>query len=625
MKLGVQFYPIFILEWAALPITASLPLAKDINMAAPSHPKYRLPDLNESLQDDEQLTDQASCFLDTRPSPVQIPSTHLGSEHGQASSQFSASTIQAEAINMSIRSFQAGFLEHRPPSTPVPEGTQAGSKEKAVLSEPWKYHPAAEAPSMKRLKRLDGKQTTGSREEPKKALRMLLPKPDFGAKEAPVFSRFPATIQTYPIPSTSSNFFQSAPLKRKTNLNPEVDQAQHSSFIQEKLEGNISGSEAKRLKQPRILPEKKKVYHPRKIAPEATSSKSKRLQSNVDGQTKRKRGRPKKQASALDDSDQIAVEKQKRIRGDDELFDLHDWNFIRETGQSELEKNEAVHINPQTGFPKGSQPNRVLQTLRDAISFQFKPGEFYIPLNHENQFFSKWRTWIRNEFVFPKRYSDHFIRKGLFWTMYDKINSQVKFDGYPIYSNGIIGLVSSNIERFSQISRNPLPRERIEVIISIVGESTKAATLLILVYLSIFREIKGGIVRSDTIEEILTTLAEVWRSIGDENPWKFIQEFEWASGLIELLSTGKTYDNSTYKGSSAKVMNYRVAWDLVEYWTKRTTRVGKDGVTKKKRYFSRHVMELINKMVFYLNHDTIIKRVEVYKQRREKKLASGLS
>ncbi|OAV99131.1 hypothetical protein PTTG_25460 [Puccinia triticina 1-1 BBBD Race 1] len=276
------------------------------------------------------------------------------------------------------------------------------------------------------------------------------------------------------------------------------------------------------------------------------------------------------------------------------LFTVEDWDFVRE--------------NPETSHhqkvPQEFLPENLFGILKNSLSPPQGSGAFHIPENKEFIFFAKYRRATRSNIKFPQE-TKHETRKcALFSTVYDHSIKRIDFDSYPLYSEGIITKLTAELNKRAKDSIHTISRLRIDGVIKTVAETTKVATFLIILYLSLFREHKQNIVTRRVVEDILAVVSELWRSLSADNVEPGLtEEFEWASGLVGFLNTGLT-SSFRWAKCPAKMVNYNISWNIVEYWTTRSLKMGKDGVMKK-RYYSIHLAQLLDKIILCLNYQTI--------------------
>jgi hypothetical protein len=278
-------------------------------------------------------------------------------------------------------------------------------------------------------------------------------------------------------------------------------------------------------------------------------------------------------------------------KDNNELFNVEDWDYVR--GNQE---RKTTRCNQK--FPIKFHQDKIFQILKGCLLTHQRPEEsFFIPRNGVKHFITKYKS-CRNELEFPKGIRDDKRICALFDTVYKLSNQRINFDSYKIYSEGII--------------KKNLPNDKTKgianKIIETVEQVTKTATFLVIIYLSLFGEHKKAVLTTDEIEDILCVFSELWAAIHDicSHP-ELNQEFDWLSEMSHFLKTGKS-SNIVTKKRTCKGKNgiYKMAWNFVEYWTRRSRKVVERGLSRKKDCHQFFVT-LINKIIFSLNYDDIVR------------------
>ncbi|KAI9605681.1 hypothetical protein H4Q26_004046 [Puccinia striiformis f. sp. tritici PST-130] len=257
-----------------------------------------------------------------------------------------------------------------------------------------------------------------------------------------------------------------------------------------------------------------------------------------------------------------------------ERFDVCDWKFLILAAPQSLVTFREPPINRYA--------QRLFKTLERCGSSPQREGErgyFWIKRAQAVPQLHKYMQ-IKPECAFPSEsdyQKDADVRSvALSHVVLSLSDSKLSLDTYEIYSVGIVDrletIVEANREKIyvlrSKISPTKrirrISEKRISTIMKYVDNTTKIATFLVVIHLSLFREHKQDVLTTQTIREILTCFQRMWTDTASAQEG-LLCKFAWAKrnwALLSLDNPEKITTEFIYQPQNV----YRMAWNFVDYW-----------------------------------------------------------
>ncbi|KAH9467866.1 hypothetical protein Pst134EA_011484 [Puccinia striiformis f. sp. tritici] len=373
------------------------------------------------------------------------------------------------------------------------------------------------------------------------------------------------------------------------------------------LEAKESESEAGRL------PPKKRKHRPdRGVAGTPLSKTSRRPEKStrVDKQMAIDKKIPINSHESIDEDVSVLDTQREKMA----LFSVKDWDFARlEESKIKTGDNDSYQI-----IPDRFRPERFFNLLN---SWTISKRKLKNPSTSQER---------KSELRFPEGEGTSPRKWAMFYTIHNLSNEKIDFDSYPIYSEDIIQRIESSLVNKSAASSiSPMPRDSIDSLMVIVKEVTKTASFLIIIYMRLFGELEHENLTSDVMEGILSSLAILWTDLQSASPKKINHEEDWVKGILGMLSTGKSYNAlQDRKIDSIVGLKSRAAWGFLETWIKTSDQKIHmdhheqvlDLKVKQKRYFGKYLDELIKKIIYCLNYQSVQKMLQRNSDRRHGRL-----
>ena len=168
----------------------------------------------------------------------------------------------------------------------------------------------------------------------------------------------------------------------------------------------------------------------------------------------------------------------------------------------------------------------------------------------------------------------------------------------------------------TDVTKN-LSQNKIQFTIRYVENITKTVVIYIIMYLSLFKEHDGDILDPELVKKILNFLSHIWRRIGDSDP-ELLKKYEWARISSDLIKLKDWSDDGK------ELRNWRVdkraqtgiSWKIVSYWIESNNKKIRTAFRNSKNDLNLSVIEIINKIIFYANYQTLSQNVKRKKRKQ---------
>ncbi|KAH9445562.1 hypothetical protein KEM48_004651 [Puccinia striiformis f. sp. tritici PST-130] len=315
-----------------------------------------------------------------------------------------------------------------------------------------------------------------------------------------------------------------------------------------------------------------------------------------------------------------------------ERFDLYDWKFLL----------SAPDKSTDTSTPQVVSSSRSLEKFFDTVKVceskpKGKKGKDYFWINRKEAAVKLGKFGsVKLGCAFPSEFDgyskDTALRyASLFRVVLTLSNMRLVLESYRIFSVDLLenlkNILQSKKEemdnfrsqlipvKISESTRKYrtrcVPWNKVLRIMEYVKNSTKIATFLVIIHLSLFREHEGDFLTRQEVRDIVGFFRKMWLDIESGNG-ALVEKYSWAKihwALLSLGSRGTTYEMFRYTESYV----YQMAWNFVHYWAesnKKTIRKGfKMGKDKHKT-----IVELVNKLLYFSNYEAILEIAEQIKQ-----------
>ncbi|KAI9605661.1 hypothetical protein H4Q26_004026 [Puccinia striiformis f. sp. tritici PST-130] len=144
-----------------------------------------------------------------------------------------------------------------------------------------------------------------------------------------------------------------------------------------------------------------------------------------------------------------------------------------------------------------------------------------------------------------------------------------------------------------------VPWNKVLRIMEYVKNSTKIATFLVIIHLSLFREHEGDFLTRQEVRDIVGFFRKMWLDIESGNG-ALVEKYSWAKihwALLSLGSRGTTYEMFRYTESYV----YQMAWNFVHYWAESNKKTIRKGFKMGK---DKHKTIGLNTIAFFQHTDT---------------------
>ncbi|POW15793.1 hypothetical protein PSHT_07024 [Puccinia striiformis] len=315
-----------------------------------------------------------------------------------------------------------------------------------------------------------------------------------------------------------------------------------------------------------------------------------------------------------------------------ERFDVYDWKFLL----------SAPDKSTDTSTPQVVSSSRSLEKFFDTVKVceskpKGKKGKDYFWINRKEAAVKLGKFGsVKLGCAFPSEFDgyskDTALRyASLFRVVLTLSNMRLVLESYRIFSVDLLenlkNILQSKKEEMDNFRSQLIPAKisestrkyrtrcvpwnKVLRIMEYVKNSTKIATFLVIIHLSLFREHEGDFLTRQEVRDIVGFFRKMWLDIESGNG-ALVEKYSWAKihwALLSLGSRGTTYEMFRYTESYV----YQMAWNFVHYWAesnKKTIRKGfKMGKDKHKT-----IVELVNKLLYFSNYEAILEIAEQIKQ-----------
>jgi hypothetical protein len=287
------------------------------------------------------------------------------------------------------------------------------------------------------------------------------------------------------------------------------------------------------------------------------------------------------------------------------LLNFHNWEFIQLDPQEETMKESQI--------PAEKTPTEKLFEFLYEVSNYKQPNEnnkngknpFSIPRKKISQIICRFLRH-RNRLPYPPG-SDYNGRiRSIFQVILSIANDKIGLNKCKTYEKEIEELMTSNLNLETKTNKD-IRSTMMSRIVMTIERLNKATTVLILIHVSLFQE-EGDHFRITEvfIDDVLKFLANFWREIAQGNQ-ELIRKEEFGQNLCDFLSFKTKFSYHEYL--NRPYMLWSVACSMAKYWTDKTGRGLERRNLSHGKDYQKGTSELINKIIFYLNYQYILKDI----------------
>ncbi|WAQ87683.1 hypothetical protein PtA15_8A589 [Puccinia triticina] len=284
-------------------------------------------------------------------------------------------------------------------------------------------------------------------------------------------------------------------------------------------------------------------------------------------------------------------------------FNVKDWSFVR--ASSNMHSNEDNERFKNCFYVMKTWKRNI-----ELVDLNLKPPqnvneEFWLPKQYERVFVDRFKEISSSKLRYPgDKVLLHSHRNSqILNTILKLTDEKLDLEGYPVFSSYIVEYIAQKLKQNLNKARTKSwgRTGRLQPRIENIKKLTKCATFMHIVLLSLFNEHQNGILTKGYIEDFLIYLGHVWR------------DFESGSNNILKDDTGhKMY----------KLLNFQVNWETAGAGSILSTawRIVRYCAKERGEFFpTEHaiVAEMVNKIIFHSNYETIINKAQETVQQRQ--------
>ncbi|KAI7943893.1 hypothetical protein MJO28_011421 [Puccinia striiformis f. sp. tritici] len=281
----------------------------------------------------------------------------------------------------------------------------------------------------------------------------------------------------------------------------------------------------------------------------------------------------------------------------DEVFNVYNWDFIRaDVGGRTPDKHQAELFQFLNGYKDEPDLEHPFFLERDQKT---------------SKFLSKFFVDSRRDLKVLEVIKPDCRQRQLFKTCLKISNSKINLDGYSAFKV-LIGGMKDRLEANYKNRGDLATRINIKTALKYVMNVTKVTHLLIIIYLSLFKEHESEILKVQQVENTLMSLTQMWWDL-EEGIKPEILKLGWTEDVTKILNFQEGKSWLYYKATSTAAL-YSIASNLLDYWVVQTGKplfrsTSKPRLAKStKRPAKNHqgIIALINKIIFYSNYQMIL-------------------
>ncbi|KNE93126.1 hypothetical protein PSTG_13515 [Puccinia striiformis f. sp. tritici PST-78] len=280
-------------------------------------------------------------------------------------------------------------------------------------------------------------------------------------------------------------------------------------------------------------------------------------------------------------------------------FDVYDWSFVRGDLGKQSSENAMQDVTLQD-----RETNRFFNFLNSCKKPQDRESFFWIPRDETQHIYRVFNCQRKAEFPFPDQgLMNTNSRHAKLWdTVLSLSETKVNLDQYKFESGEIIQQMKKSIESSHRDPTHPRVEFSVNKIMRRVDRVTKVAQFLITIYLSLFREHKEEKLTFELIETSVNFIRRLWFDIykgGDE----FFGRYPWAKVTSKLIQKNSKSIFNLRQGSQGADL-YNIACNFFQAWVHDYE--NNILAVKPKYQSAKTLQELINSIIFFSNHGTIL-------------------
>ncbi|KAA1106682.1 hypothetical protein PGTUg99_004509 [Puccinia graminis f. sp. tritici] len=184
-------------------------------------------------------------------------------------------------------------------------------------------------------------------------------------------------------------------------------------------------------------------------------------------------------------------------------------------------------------------------------------------------------------------------------------DKKINLEGNPLFSKQLIQRLQIILETNLRSCVHKTRTLDIKIIIQFVKDVTKTAHLLIIIYLSLFKQHRDEVFTLKDSENILEFINETWWGIYEDSP-EFNNK-DWAKKVSKLFKF-QWFQGTNYYIFTERRCLQTFSHNLLIHWKERTGKFS-DCSRGYQKTENDMLVGLINMMVFHSNHETIMNNV----------------
>ncbi|KAA1074488.1 hypothetical protein PGT21_007572 [Puccinia graminis f. sp. tritici] len=287
------------------------------------------------------------------------------------------------------------------------------------------------------------------------------------------------------------------------------------------------------------------------------------------------------------------------------LLDFENWTFIQLDPQEEASKRSQITSEkPPTEKLLECLYQVIYPRRKNEMIKKNEKNPISIPRDNPIGILSRFLRH-RNKIPYPTE-SDYNGRiQSMTKVILKLAKNKIGLDRCIAFNKEMQDLLTLNLNSEIKTYQNQnIESKNIPKMILLIEKLNKVVTVLILIHVSLFKE-EGEQFRitEDFIKGVLEFLGSFWREIA-QGTQELIGKEEWSQNLHDVFTFKKKIFN--YKNKDKPYNMWSLSFNIVKYWAYKTDRVVASEASNNKDY-QYAISEIINKMIFYLNYQYIIK------------------
>ncbi|POV94372.1 hypothetical protein PSHT_16258, partial [Puccinia striiformis] len=278
----------------------------------------------------------------------------------------------------------------------------------------------------------------------------------------------------------------------------------------------------------------------------------------------------------------------------DEVFNVYNWDFIR------------ADVGGRTPDIHQAELFQFLNGYKDEPDLE---NPFFLERDQKtSKFLSKFFVNSRRDLKVLEVIKPDCRQRQLFKTCLKISNSKINLDGYSSFQGGMNDRLEANYKNRGDLATRIKTKTALKYVMNV----TKVTHLLIIIYLSLFKEHESEVLKVHQVENTLMSLTQMWWDLEEEIKPEILK-LGWTEDVTKILNFQEGKPWLYYKATSTAAL-YSTASNLLDYWVVQTGKplirsTSKPRLAKSiKRPAKNHqgIIALINKIIFYSNYQMIL-------------------